>query len=1727
MGLFSGIKNVYQSFYSNVIDVVYDAWKDVGDWLVDELISKEGPLPDNLLVNNNDAVSSLPVVYGERRLGGTRVYLVSSGSKNKYLNSILAIAEGAVNGISDIEINDKPESAVTSKLRYTKYLGATTQAADAQFVSELTAWTSEHTLNGVAYLALRYEYDQDTYSGLPTATSLVKGLSLYDPRTATSAYSTNYALVVLDYFRSAVYGVGITDDSLIDFESFKSSANTADSEYASSVDSEVMVKRFACNTVVDTSKSPLDNIKELVSESRGFLTNSAGQWRYIIQNDTTSNHTITFDDIVGSISRQSNGARDKYNKVTVKYVDPDLGWSENEATYPLDNDEYETYLEEDNFEESHQDISVSSCTNRYQAIDIARQALQESRIGGGISFEGQPWLIKVRVGDLITMAVPGLADNYLYRVSSRSLPQTGGVSIQGIVYDPSVFPWIDIPDQTAPDVPVVVDASFLPDPTSPTFTADEFNIASAGVLKWTQSDSAFVKDYQVEVYRVADNKLVLSTAVPVVSGWADDYQPSVMVPYLESGAYLAQIRARNTITRSNAVDASFQVAVPILDKVTGLTLLGEFDSELVLSWDDINLAALSHYRIDIINVDTGGVLASQSSPVSSVTLAFSLFKSLGFIRRFDVRVYALNVSNQASDFASLAITKNAPSAPADVQVWAGVDELKFTFTATANSTGVVCWLSTVSPVEQTDSNQIYSGSALSVTASGLSEFTQYHLSIVSYDAFGVGPVVSYVATTMQDAVAQSIQQLTQRDLDIESDVADSIQSLSERDLSIESDVKALAQLTQENAVKALVNQDDVAEAVLNAAAASAKADRVQLGQNDEYYRILNAVVEIDPASGVIVSRATQYTNNKFSEAELLIDAANEVIELQVQRITTAENNIVSANGQIEVLAGEMNLRATYTDVSEAVAGAIDAIQPSYVTNFYSGLDGWSALTGTVVFNAGQYLDLTLGDVATSLNFDGAENPVIQLVLSRDPAASWAGKVQYQTAGHGYSSSYELPINEITADGLQYTVIVDFSAVADYTANTVTGLRIVLGNTVSDVFTLHSVQAGKKTAAQTALEGLQGRVTTAEQSINAVEGTLDQYVKTTWFNDNTLTESNVNSILNSWDSTWQVLATLTELTAAGTVAKANAASVWIGAADAHIESIASAYIDNGVGSELTEVKQILDAQAGVSSEQIVSISQVSQAVTDTEEALLLAGISQASADREQVAQFDSIAVAKKEINANATEQAAQAQSLLSLQTETDDNKSAIEQEATARTDADTAFAQSMQLLQTETDDNKSAIEQEATTRTDADTAFAQSMQLLQAETDDNKSAIELEVTTRTDVDTAFAQSMQLLQTETDDNKSAIEQETTTRTDADMAFALSMQSLQTETDDNKSAIEQEATTRTDADTALAQSISQLSTEVGDNKASVDEYQRAAIGFCVDGDGNVTSHETAVSCELIEGNSWTSSSIAEAFKNVSITAKNAANEDVTVSAGSLYQAIVDEAGKASATATLLALVNGQLAGVFANVGDDGSTLEFIANSMKFKTANGTATPFEIIGNQVFAKELIVQAANLAAASVKTIHIEDGAIDSAKVGDLESLNYVEGQAGWKINRDGSAEFNGAVISRELSVLEGVYDAGRITASNQANITQLKEFIVDTGYPGVSWAGTAFYITADAGFTSSSVNANSATLSETKWGVTCDVLPITKWSTAATVHVIIKVWGQRLNYIDPCKIKWRLLRVS
>lgn len=130
---------------------------------------------------------------------------------------------------------------------------------------------------------------------------------------------------------------------------------------------------------------------------------------------------------------------------------------------------------------------------------------------------------------------------------------------------------------------------------------------------------------------------------------------------------------------------------------------------------------------------------------------------------------------------------------------------------------------------------------------------------------------------------------------------------------------------------------------------------------------------------------------------------------------------------------------------------------------------------------------------------------------------------------------------------------------------------------------------------------------------------------------------------------------------------------------------------------------------------------------------------------------------------------------------------------------------------------------------------------------------------------------------------------------------------------------------------------------------------------------------------------------------------------------EAVVDVNGKISASYSLKLQIaaNGQYYAAGMGIGienqPDGSyqsQVLFTADRFAFvNLVNGQLTsPFVIQGGQTFINQALI-----GTAWINTANIADAAITNAKIGGvIQSDNYVPGQTGWRISKDGGFELNG-----------------------------------------------------------------------------------------------------------------------
>lgn len=397
----AGVTNV---FVANVIAyVAYTAATTV-------LLNALSPTPDfgastrGLLVNANDPAAPHDYVYGEVRKGGIRTYVESTGAENKFLHMIIAVAGHEIEEYSALYVNDEEvtldgngivtDAKWNGKIRIRKHKGDQT-TADADLLSESTEISSAFVGNGIAYLYVRLEYDQDVFAnGIPLFTALVKGRKVVDPRIGSSArsYSANAALCVRDYLTS---DIGLNDPSVYDI-AFAASANVSDENITLAAGGTQ--KRYEVNGVVSAGLSPRQVMARMMTTCDGTLFWGQGKWQLKAAYYSAPVKTFTLDDLRGPIGIDTRvSARDNFNRVIGTFADADAGYITSDYP-PLESS---AFLAEDDGIENTLSLELPLTTDFAAAQRLAKLTLFRAREQITVSASFGMEAFGVQVGDII------------------------------------------------------------------------------------------------------------------------------------------------------------------------------------------------------------------------------------------------------------------------------------------------------------------------------------------------------------------------------------------------------------------------------------------------------------------------------------------------------------------------------------------------------------------------------------------------------------------------------------------------------------------------------------------------------------------------------------------------------------------------------------------------------------------------------------------------------------------------------------------------------------------------------------------------------------------------------------------------------------------------------------------------------------------------------------------------------------------------------------------------------------------------------------------------------------------------------------------------------------------------------------------------------------------------------------------------------------------------------
>ncbi len=491
----------------------------ITSWAISALTPKPdfGALDSSgLLVNRTAGIAPQDFIYGEVRKGGIVTFYETTGSDNVYLHQIICLAGHEVNSIGDIYINDQiatfSGNFVTtagtgseqvnwdSKIRIKKYDGSQT-TADSDLVSE-TSVTSSFKGLGIAYLYVRYEYDQDVFvNGLPVVTAVVQGKKVYDPRTTSTGYSSNAALCVRDFLTSS-YGLS---DSAIDDVSFSAAANECDENVTLSGGSTE--KRYALNGVVQSNRAVGDVLGDMVTACAGTLFWGSGYWKLKAGAYSSPVKTLTLDDLRSPISLDTRiTMRDNFNTVRGTFIDASQGWIS--ADYPEITGS--AFVTEDNGEEALLDLQLPFTTSSATAQRLAKLTLYRGREQMTFSADFGLEALEVEVGDIIgiTNARYGFSAKEFEVVGWKfaSNQDAGDLRVTLTLRETSAaaFNWsaeetaISSNNTTLPSITAGTAITNLALSDGGSEVQGDGTVINSLIASWTAPTNAFVSHYEIE-----------------------------------------------------------------------------------------------------------------------------------------------------------------------------------------------------------------------------------------------------------------------------------------------------------------------------------------------------------------------------------------------------------------------------------------------------------------------------------------------------------------------------------------------------------------------------------------------------------------------------------------------------------------------------------------------------------------------------------------------------------------------------------------------------------------------------------------------------------------------------------------------------------------------------------------------------------------------------------------------------------------------------------------------------------------------------------------------------------------------------------------------------------------------------------------------------------------------------------------------------------------------------
>lgn len=449
---------------------------------------------------------------------------------------------------------------VNSAIRVKKHLGTASDPADAALMEAVPdKWFSTSVLRGYCYTYIRLDLNEREFQGgLPTVEALLRGKKLYDPRSQTTYWSRNPALVIRDYLTSEICGVDAADLPSAQFTTAASVCEEAVTGLTGG--------RYTFNGTVTAAQDPARMLEQMAQSMAGWIVSTT--WDIAAGKYVAPVLALDQADIVGDLAITPgasdadiyNGVRGQYISSETLYVATDFKPYQNAAYLAADGSELWTNL----------DFPFTDSVQRVH--NLARIFAEDHRNGYTVKagFSMKAW--GLRVGDRVTLtsALFGWSAK-IFRVTGKTYSPTSPVVLT--LKEDAATIWDEADAVVADATPNtnLPDPFYVPVPTSLTASTQDYLTPDGTqktnmLISCADASNVLVDGYEFG-YKLSWNADWLS----VVSG-----ERFIEVPDVVLGPYAIRVRALTSMGRSAwavltyTAQAGATITVPPIDALNAV-----------------------------------------------------------------------------------------------------------------------------------------------------------------------------------------------------------------------------------------------------------------------------------------------------------------------------------------------------------------------------------------------------------------------------------------------------------------------------------------------------------------------------------------------------------------------------------------------------------------------------------------------------------------------------------------------------------------------------------------------------------------------------------------------------------------------------------------------------------------------------------------------------------------------------------------------------------------------------------------------------------------------------------------------------------------------------------------------------------------------------------------------------------------------------------------------------